>query len=278
MSERSRDLDGKVAMMIGTSANIGAGIAIGLGEAKAKVACVDRNLDAAEHTADDIVAGGGTAIAIECDTTDEGEVLSAVERATDELGVVDVLVNGAAFYNFKGITTMSVGEWRAQLSVILDSAFLVTQAVIRQLIAEQRAGSVTTLTSTAAYQGEPGNIAYCTAKSGLINFTRSLAMELAPHGIRANSVSPTGTDLTEAAERAHRWGIAPPTAEAIEIMRLGAQLLPLGRAPSPSHYADAIVFLASDAAELITGMDMRVDAGATAKYWRSSLTSMNSDD
>jgi NAD(P)-dependent dehydrogenase (short-subunit alcohol dehydrogenase family) len=275
---RRRDLDGRVAMMVGTSANIGAGIAIGLGEAKAKVACVDRNVEVAQHTADDIVAGGGHAIAIECDTTDEQQVDAAVKRAAEDLGVVDVLVNGAAFYNFKGIKTMTIGEWRRQLSVILDSAFLVTQAVVRLLIAEHRTGSVTTLTSTAAYQGEPGNIAYCTAKSGLINFTRSLAMELAPDGIRANSVSPTGTDLSEAVERSHRWGTTPPTAEAIEIMRLGAELLPLGQAPSPSHYADAVVFLASDSAEMITGMDLRVDSGATAKYWRSSLTAMNSDD
>jgi NAD(P)-dependent dehydrogenase (short-subunit alcohol dehydrogenase family) len=275
---RRRDLNGKVAMMVGTSANIGAGIAIGLGDAHAKVACVDRNLETAQHTADDIVASGGQAIAIQCDTTDEHQVLATVRRATDELGIVDVLVNGAAFYNFKGIKTMSFSEWRSQISVILDSAFLVTQAVVRQLIAEQHEGSVTTLTSTAAYQGEPGNIAYCTAKSGLMNFTRSLAMELAPHGIRANSVSPTGTDLGEAVERSHRWGTTPPTPEAIEIMRLGAALLPLGKAPSPSHYADAIVFLASDSAEMITGMDLRVDAGATAKYWRSSLTAMNSDD
>jgi NAD(P)-dependent dehydrogenase (short-subunit alcohol dehydrogenase family) len=275
---RRDDLTGRVAMMTGTSANIGAGIAIGLGQAGALVACVDRNRRLAELTAGEIVANGSRAIGIECDTTVEHDVQAAVERTKDELGVVDVLVNGAAFYNFKGIRAMTLDEWRRQLSVILDSAFLVTQAVVRQLIDAGRTGSVTTLTSTAAYQGEPGNIAYCTAKSGLLNFTRSLAMELAPFGIRANSLSPTGTDLTEAVERSRRWGIEGPSEEAVDIMAQGAKLLPLGRAPRPSHYADAVVFLASDAAEMITGMDLRVDAGAIAKYWRSSLTPLNSDE
>jgi 3-oxoacyl-[acyl-carrier protein] reductase len=173
---------------------------------------------------------------------------------------------------------MPFDEWRRQLSVILDSAFLFTRAVIDQLIAESRRGSIITLTSTAAYQGEPNNIAYCTAKSGLLNFTRSVAMEVAPFGIRVNSLSPTGTSLHEAAERSRRWGIEGPSEESMDIMAKVAGLLPLGQAPSPSHYGDAAVFLASDAAEMITGTELRVDAGALAKYWRSELSPLNSDE
>ncbi len=265
---RRFDLNGRVALVVGTSANIGAGVALGLGQAGASVACLDRNEAVAKLAAADIEGQGGTAVGIGCDTTVEPDVAEAVAAAEHELGVVDILVNGAAFYNTKGILDMSLGEWRSQLGVILDSAFIVTQKVARNLRAANRPGAIITLTSTAAYQGERDNIAYCTAKSALVNFARSVAMELAPFGIRSNTLSPTGTSLDEAVERSRRWGIEEPSPEALATVGRAARLLPLGVAPSPSHYADAAVFLASEAAEMITGIDLRVDAGALAKYWR----------
>jgi NAD(P)-dependent dehydrogenase (short-subunit alcohol dehydrogenase family) len=277
MADRFR-LDGRVAMMVGTSANIGTGIAVALGEAGATVACIDKNAKVAELAAGEVEARGGKAIGVQCDTTLEEAVQGAVERVQADFGVVDVLVNGAAFYNFKGIRAMPLEEWRRQLSVILDSAFLVTKEVIERLIAQDKGGSIITLTSTAAYQGEPNNVAYCTAKSGLLNFTRSVAMEVAPFRIRVNSLSPTGTSLEEAAERSKRWGIPGPGDTDIDIMSRVARLLPLGQAPSPSNYGDAAVFLASDAASMVTGLDLRVDAGAVAKYWRSELSPLNSDE
>lgn len=272
------DLDGKVALVVGTSANIGTGIAVALGQAGAVVACLDKNPQNAELAAGEVDYQGGKAISIQCDTTDEGAVESALDDVQNALGVPGVLVNGAAFYNFKGIRAMPFEEWRRQLSVILDSAFLVTRGVIQRLLANEMPGSIINLTSTAAYQGEPNNVAYSTAKSGLINFTRAVAMEVAPYAIRVNSLSPTGTALDEAAERSRRWGIPGPSDADLEIMSKVASLLPLGRAPSPSHYGDAAVFLASEASSMITGMDLRVDAGAIAKYWRSQVSPLNSDE
>ena len=105
----------------------------------------------------------------------------------------------------------------------------------------------------------------CTSESGLLNFTRAAAMDLAQHGIRVNSLTPTATDVEEGLERATAWGQERPERRS-RVLDF-ARMLPAGSLPSPRHYARAAVFLASDDAEMITGFDLRVDAGAIAKYW-----------
>ena len=146
--------------------------------------------------------------------------------------------------------------------------FLFTKHAARAMIAGGNGGAVINIISTAGHQGEPGNIAYCTAKSGLLNFTRSAAMELVGHGIRVNSLTPTATDLSESVERAARWGrpvaVASPSHER---MRPFQSRVPMQRLPRPSDYGRAAAFLASEAASMITGTDLRVDAGAIARYW-----------
>jgi len=265
------DLSDRVAAVVGTSWNIGTGIALGLAGAGAAVACLDRDAVMAESAAREISGQGGRAIGVQCDSTTEGDVGAALSAVANQLGTVDILVNGAAHYNQKGILDTSVAEWRSQIGVILDSAFIVTQDVAHRLVEAGRPGSIITLISTAGFQGEVGNVAYCTAKSALLNFTRAVAMDLAPYGIRANSLSPTATNPREGLERAARWGLTVSGEGAIASVDQAATILPLGRAPSPRHYGDAAVFLASDAAEMITGEELRVDAGAIAKYWRDGL-------
>jgi NAD(P)-dependent dehydrogenase (short-subunit alcohol dehydrogenase family) len=136
------------------------------------------------------------------------------------------------------------------------------------MIASGRPGSVINLISTAGHQGEPDNIGYTTAKGGLLNMTRSAAVELAPFGIRVNSLTPTATDPSEMFERARRWGRemrgAEKVAALMEPFRRGA---PMQRLPKPSDYGLAAAFLVSDDAAMITGTDLRVDAGAVARYW-----------
>jgi NAD(P)-dependent dehydrogenase (short-subunit alcohol dehydrogenase family) len=149
--------------------------------------------------------------------------------------------------------------------VNLTGTFLVTQQVARLMVEQRRGGSIIVIVSTAGHQGQAGNIGYCTSKSGLLNFTRAAAMDLAPHRIRVNSLTPTATDVEEGIERAVAWGRARP--EPRGRLLDFAKMIPGGRLPSPRHYARAAVFLASDDAEMITGFDLRVDAGAIAKYW-----------
>lgn len=259
-------LAGRVALVTGTSPNIGGGIVEALASAGAAIVAVDALEANALDCAADVRRRGGRALGLTCDVTDPEQVEHSVAAARSEFGGVDILVNGAARIAKAGLLQMDLAEWRRQLSIILDGTFLFTQAVSRAMIERGTGGSIVNIISTAGHQGQPGNIAYCTAKMGLMNFTGSAAMELAPHGIRVNSLTPTATDPQEGAERARRWGReiqATPSA----VLEQCRERIPTGRLPSPLDYGRSVVFLASADAEMITGTDLRVDAGAVAKYW-----------
>jgi NAD(P)-dependent dehydrogenase (short-subunit alcohol dehydrogenase family) len=163
------------------------------------------------------------------------------------------------------VLDMPLERWTRQLTVNLTGTFLCTKHVARAMVERGTRGSIIVIVSTAGHQGQAGNIGYCTSKSGLLNFTRAAAMDLSRHGIRVNSLTPTATDTAEADERAVRWG--RPRPERRGRLLDFAKMIPLDGLPSPRHYARAAVFLASDDAEMITGLDLRVDAGAIAKYW-----------
>ena len=261
-------LAGSVAVVVGTSANIGTGIALQLAAAGARVACVDRDGVIAKRAADEVRAHGGAAMAVDCDVTSEADVIAAVQAVSAELGIIDVLVNGPVIYLEKGIRSMSLAEWRGQLAVLLDGTFLFTKYVSAALIDAGRPGSIVNLISTAGHQGEPDNIGYTTAKGGVLNMTRSAAVELAPFGIRVNSLTPTATDPTEGIERGRRWGIEGVAKAHVDALAVAASQVPLGVLPSPSDYGNAVVYLASAAGRMVTGTDLRVDAGSIAKYWR----------
>jgi NAD(P)-dependent dehydrogenase (short-subunit alcohol dehydrogenase family) len=255
----------KIAIVTGTSPNIGGGIAEGLAEEGATVVCVDVAADNAGQCAEGIRRSGGQALGITCDVTDEGQVEAMVARVRQAYGGIDVLVNNAGILGGLGVLEMPVERWSRQIAVNLTGTFLCTKHVARLMVAQQRRGSIVVVVSTAGHQGQAGNIAYSTSKSGLLNFTRAAAMDLARHGIRVNSLTPTATDTEEAADRAVAWGRPRPEPRPRGLDF--AKMVPMGRLPSPRHYARAVAFLASDDAELITGTDLRVDAGAIAKYW-----------
>jgi NAD(P)-dependent dehydrogenase (short-subunit alcohol dehydrogenase family) len=255
----------KVAIVTGTSPNIGGGIAEGLAEEGAIVACVDVTPDNARQCADAIKRRGGEALGIACDVTDESQVEAMVARVRDAYGGVDILVNNAGILGGLSVLEMPVERWNRQIAVNLTGTFLCTKHVARLMVEQRRRGSIVVVVSTAGHQGQAGNIAYSTSKSGLLNFTRAAAMDLARHGIRVNSLTPTATDTEEAADRAVAWGRPRPEPRAggLDFPRM----VPMGKLPSPRHYARAVAFLTSDDAEMITGTDLRVDAGAIAKYW-----------
>ena len=255
----------KIAIVTGTSPNIGGGIAEGLAEEGATVVCVDVAADNATQCAKAIKRGGGEALGLACDVTDESQVEAMVASVRDAYGGVDILVNNAGILGGLSVLEMPIERWNRQIAVNLTGTFLCTKHVARLMVARQRRGSIVVVVSTAGHQGQAGNIAYSTSKSGLLNFTRAAAMDLARHGIRVNSLTPTATDTEEAADRAVAWGRPRPEP------RPGGldfpKMVPMGKLPSPRHYARAVVFLVSDDAEMITGTDLRVDAGAIAKYW-----------
>jgi NAD(P)-dependent dehydrogenase (short-subunit alcohol dehydrogenase family) len=259
-------LAGKVAIVTGTSPNIGGGIAQGLADEGATVACVDLVQDNALQCADWIKSRGGAALGITCDVTDEPQVAAMVSRVRETYRGVDILVNNAGILGGLSVLDMPLDRWTRQLGVNLTGTFLCTKHVGRLMVEQGRRGSIIVIASTAGHQGQAGNIAYCTSKSGLLNFTRAAAMDLARHGIRVNSLTPTATDREESLERAVAWGRPRPDAGGGRILDF-EKMVPAGRLPSPRHYASAAVFLASDDSEMVTGFDLRVDGGAIAKYW-----------
>jgi NAD(P)-dependent dehydrogenase (short-subunit alcohol dehydrogenase family) len=260
-------LAGKIAIVTGTSPNIGGGIAQGLADEGAVVVSVDIARENAQQCADWIKGRGGEALGIACDVTDEAQVGAMVARIRATYGGVDVLVNNAGILGGLSVLEMPLDHWNRQLAVNLTGTFLCTKHVARLMVEQGRRGSIIVIVSTAGHQGQAGNIAYSTSKGGLLNFTRAAAMDLARHGIRVNSLTPTATDTEEGIERALAWGRPPPARRSGGGMLDFRKMVPIGQLPSPRHYARAAVFLASDDAEMITGIDLRVDAGAIAKYW-----------
>lgn len=257
-------LAGKVALVTGASANIGGTLAAGLAAQGARVLCTDLLPEVAEASAAAINEAGGTAQSLGCDVTDDEDVRAAVGRAVELWGSLDVVVSNAVFFQQQGVLDMPYADYLRQLEVILGGAFLVTRAAAGQMIGQGAGGSIINVLSTAAWQGQPGNVGYSTGKSGLINLTRSTAMELAEHGIRVNGFTPTATAPTDPEALAAMERLLNKPSRYRNDFR--AQL-PLGRLPTPDDYVGAVVFLASNESAMVTGTNITVDAGATAKYW-----------
>lgn len=269
-------LAGKVILITGASRNIGGTVAAAFAAEGAAVACNDLDPEVAARCAETIIAHGGKAVAVPADVTDPDQLGVAMATVRDSLGSIDVLLNNAALFRRGGVLTMSVDDFRRQLDVIVTGAFVATQAVAKSMIERGSGGSIINVLSTAGWQGEAGNIGYSTAKSALINFTRSIAMELAPHGIRANSFTPTVTIPADHEE-------ADAFLAGVERLRQQGKMdfvngLPWGRLPTAQDYVGALVFLASDDAELMTGSNVTVDGGALARYWAQPPLRITGDD
>lgn len=256
-------LDGKVALVTGTSPNIGGVAASGFAAEGARVACNDLDPAVAANRVARIEAAGGEALAVPGDVTDEEAVDAMVAAVVDRWGQVDVVLNNAVQFNTKGLLDMPVDEYRHQLDVILGGCFLVTRAAARAMIERGEGGSIINVLSTAAWQGHAGNVGYSTGKSGLINFTRSVAMELAPYGIRVNGFTPTATRPDDPDRRAAFDQRAATAEETGMDFWNGVPL----RLPTPTDYVGPLVFLASDDSALMTGDSITVDGGALSKYW-----------
>jgi NAD(P)-dependent dehydrogenase (short-subunit alcohol dehydrogenase family) len=258
-------LAGKVAIVTGTSPNIGGVLASGLAAAGARVACNDINAAHGDNRVGLIEASGGEALAIPGDVTDLDAMRACVSTVLDHWGQIDILVNNAVQFDTRGVLDMPLDAFRKQVDVTLAGAFIMSKLAAQSMIDRGVGGSIINVLSTAAWQGQAGNIGYCTAKSGLINFTRSAAMELAPHRIRVNSFTPTSTLPDDPMLAAGFTAAVGALREAGTIDFEGRN--PWHRLPTPTDYVPSVVFLASDDSALMTGSNLTVDGGALAKYW-----------
>ncbi len=260
-------LAGKVALVTGTSPNVGSGIALVLAKYGARVACNDIVPDLADAAVRRLERNGCEAMAIPGDVTNEEVVRAYVDTILGRWGRIDILVNCAAILGGAGLLDMEVADFERQLRVQCVGLFTNTKHVARSMIDRGIKGSVINIASTSAWQGAAGNIGYGTSKGAVLQFTRAAAMDLAPYGIRVNSCSPPSTqadnpELLAASQNADpNVGFRPRAG--LEPRRL----IPMGELPTPTDHGHIVAFLASDFARLVTGADFSADGGALAKYW-----------
>jgi 3-oxoacyl-[acyl-carrier protein] reductase len=246
------DLTGKAALVTGSSSGIGAATAALLAHLGAKVALgYFNNEQGAARVYQEIAAAGGQAVAIRADVRNAAEARSLVQRAADAVGPIAILVNNAGSL-IRRISLRDVTEenWDEVMNLNLKSAVICSQAVAPGMI-ERKSGAIVNVVSIAGRNGGgPGAGPYATAKAGLIAFTKSLAKELAPHGVRANAVSPGVIDTPF-----HEVFSTP------EMIANFVKGIPLGRVGKSIEVAKAIAFLASDAASYIVGETIEVNGG-----------------
>ena len=241
-------LNDRVAVVTGGGRGIGRGIARGLAAFGARVAIWERDADEAAAAAAEI---GG--LGLTTDVRQSSQVDEALGQTVERLGSVHILVNNAGGVFSSPILETSENGWDALYRANLKHVIVCTQRVARVMVAAGTGGSIMSVTSIEGVRAAPGFAAYAAAKAGVINFTQTAALELAPHGIRVNALAPDIT-LTEGLE-----SVAPPGA----TPRFG-DTVPLGRAGHVDEMAGAAVFLAGDLSSYITGQTIHVDGGTQA--------------
>ena len=241
-------LTDRVAVVTGGGAGIGRGIAAGLAAFGARVAIWERDPETGAAAAAEIGALGITA-----DVRDSAQVDAALERTVAELGPVTILVNNAGGVFRSPILETSENGWDALYKANLRHVYLCTQRVARGMIEHGLTGSVTSITSIEGVRAAPGYATHAAAKAGVVSYTKTAALELAPYGIRVNALAPDFT-MTEGIE-----AMSPPGAE----QRAGL-MVPLGRAGHVDEMAGAAVVLASPLASYVTGQTIHVDGGTQA--------------
>lgn len=222
----------------------------------ARVAVFDRDLAAAERTAAQIVADGGTAIALACDITDRAMVDSAVARVVQAFGGVDVLVNNAGWDVFKPFTKTQPSEWNQLIAINLVGALHMHHAVL-PLMVDRKAGRIVNVSSDAARVGSSGEAVYAACKGGLVAFSKTIAREHARHNINVNVVCPGPTDTALFAD--YKQGAGNPE----KLEEAFRRSIPLGRIGQPDDLPGAILFFASDDAAYVTGQVISVSGGLT---------------
>ncbi len=256
----SRDailLTGKVAIVTGGGAGIGRGIAIGLAEFGADVAIIDRDENAAATVAALIEEKGRKALVINLDVRDREGIRAAVKEVASTLGTAQVLVNNVGGTRRLPLLEMTDAQMDKQVDLNLNSLFAMTQAAAAAMVEAGLPGSIINVASIEALRAAPGYSVYAACKAGMVNFTRTTALELSEHGIRVNAIAPDFVPTELMAK--FMPDIAGEEAKANQ-----RRYIPLGRAGNFDDCAGAAVFLASDLAAYVTGTTLSVDGGTYA--------------
>ena len=244
-------LTNQVALITGVGGALGAGIAQGLAQAGAAVVIVDVKAGAAQQVAAGIQAHGGRALAVACDVADSASVAAMVEQAIATFGGVDILVNNAAIYPARAWTEISEAEWDRVFAVNIKGYYLCARAVYPSM-KTRGGGAIINISSITFFLGKLDRLLdYVSTKGAVVGFTKALARELGPEGIRFNCIAP-GAFPTDA-EKIH------PDPEGYNRFVLENQAIK--RRGTPTDMAKAVLFFASDLSDFVTGQSLLVDGG-----------------
>ena len=250
-------LDGHVAIVTGGARGIGRETAETLAAAGARVVLADRDKEKVEGAAGEIRALGYRAVPIVADVADEASVDQMVQATFEREGRLDILVNNAGIAIRRSAVDLALGDWDKVLSVNMTGSFLCARAAARLMIAAGAGGAIVNVASIMGLSGGGlyPNVSYQASKGAIVNMTRALAVEWAPHAIRVNAVAPTYV----------RSDLIGPILEDPELVARIEAMTPLRKLAEPADVAAAIAFLVSPAAAMITGHTLAVDGGFLAQ-------------
>lgn len=243
-------LNNRVAIVTGAGQGIGRALALGLAREGANIVIADLSEENAITVKRQIETAGGTALPLRTDVSDEDSVQTMVETSLRQFGRLDILINNAGIFPISSVEEMKEEDWDRVIATNLVGAFLCSRAVAERLL-EQGSGRVISITSGRAFQGAKNAAHYASSKAGIIGFSKSLALELAPRQITVNVICPGVTDTAQ--PRGH---------QSEEELYAQGQKIPFGRIGQPEDLIGTAVFLASDAAAFITGQTLIVNGGS----------------
>jgi NAD(P)-dependent dehydrogenase (short-subunit alcohol dehydrogenase family) len=247
-------LDGKIALVTGSTKGLGYGMATGLAQAGANLVIVSRTPADCDRVAEELKATGADTLAAPTDVTDQDAVQALVEKALDKFGRIDILVNNAGSAISIKAEDMPLSEWDRVMNIDIRAAFIVAQAVGKVMI-EQKSGRIINIASMYGLIGDQRVLPYLAAKGGVIQMTRGLALEWARHNIQVNAVAPG-------------YVVTPMNAKEFEDEKINKAInskIPMRRLGQIEDIAGPVVFLASDAARYMTGSVLTVDGGWTCQ-------------
>ena len=258
-------LKDRVALVTGGASGIGRAVSVLLAREGADVAVADLQVEGAKQTVALVKEEGRRGVALKVDVTKMHDVQMLVDGLAADFGHIDILINNAGILESAPVLDMTEAQWHRSISVMLDGAFFVAQAVARQMVEKKIRGSIVSTTSICSFVALRGSAAYCAAKAGLYLLTRVMALELAEYGIRVNCVSP-GYVETPMVEKM----VADP---AIRERMLSE--IPMGRFGQPEDIANMMMALTADEASWVTGANLFVDGGMMVTCAKPSAPAPN---